>query len=459
MVRTTLLAITLAALTISWPVTAQDTAATPEEAKAIAKEAYVFAFPLNYYYRTIHSQVVDKNNPKGLGGFGKWRHDGLARPEDKETTMPNNDTPYSWAWVDVRSEPWILIQPPADGDRFYSSVWGDIWGQIIGYPGSVNEGQGGGTYLFAPTSWKGEKPEGVERVIYGETTILGTLTRTAVFGIDDLPNTQKIQQAYQLMPLSAYLKQPAPPSAPEPQWPAWDEGDMTDADFFKLTNFLMQFVVPNEADKPVYDMMAKLGIGPGGDYDPANLSPEVVAAINEGIAEGHKEIVDGAAVAVDSSRFYGTREFMGTRYLDRAVGVEVGGILPNVPKQAFYGQWTKDTSGGPMDGSKSSYTFTFPKGQMPPVRFFWSLTMYDLTTRLLVANSIDRYSIGDRTKGLKYGEDGSLTLYVQKDSPGPDKESNWLPAPAGPMSIISRMYGPDDKILDGTYKFPDPVKQ
>jgi hypothetical protein len=155
---------------------------------------------------------------------------------------------------------------------------------------------------------------------------------------------------------------------------------------------------------------------------------------------------------------YGTREFMGTRYLDLAVGVEAGGIIPNVPKQAFYGQWTADASGAPLDGSKASYTFTFPKGELPPVRFFWSLTMYDLTTRLLVDNPIDRYSIGDRTEGLQYGEDGSLTLYVQKDSPGADKESNWLPAPDGPMSIISRMYGPEPAILDGTYRFPDPVK-
>jgi hypothetical protein len=135
----------------------------------------------------------------------------------------------------------------------------------------------------------------------------------------------------------------------------------------------------------------------------------------------------------------------------------VGGILPNVPKQAFYGQWTKDASGVPLDGSRSGYTFTFPKGQLPPVRFFWSLTMYDLKTRLLVANPIDRYAIGDRTEGLKYDADGALTLYVQKDSPGKDKESNWLPAPAGLMSIISRMYGPDPRILNGEYKFPDPV--
>ena len=216
------------------------------------------------------------------------------------------------------------------------------------------------------------------------------------------------------MPLSAYLKQPAPPAAPAPDWPIWNEADMTNAEFFRLTNFLMQFVVPNASDKAMYEEMAKLGIGPGGDYDPAKFPPDILAAINRGIAEGHQEIVDGAAVAVDSGKFYGTREFMGTRYLDRAVGVEVGGILPNVPKQAFYGQRIKDASGEPMDGSKASYTFTFPKGQLPPVKFFWSLTIYDLRTRLLVDNPIDRYSIGDRTEGLRYGPDGSLTLYVQK---------------------------------------------
>ena len=193
---------------------------------------------------------------------------------------------------------------------------------------------------------------------------------------------EKIQQGYQLMPLSAYLKEPARASRANARWPVWNEADMTNAEFFQLTNFLMQFVVPNEMDNPMYEQMAKLGIGPKGGYDPAKFSPEILAAINKGIAEGHKQIVDGAATATVSSKFYGTREFMGTRYLDRAVGVEAGGIIPNVPKQAFYGQWTKDASGAVMDGSNAKYTFTFPKGQLPPVRFFWSLTMYDLKTPL-----------------------------------------------------------------------------
>ena len=373
--------------------------------------------------------------------------------------MPNNDTPYSWAWVDVRSEPWVLVQPAADGDRFYSSVWGDLWGHIIGYPGSVNEGQGGGTYLLAPVSWKGDVPRGIDRVIYGETTILGTLTRTAVFGPDDLPNTQNIQRGYKLMPLSSYLNQPVPPGAPAPDWPVWNEDNMTNAEFFKLTNFLMQFVVPNELDKPIYEEMTKLGIGPNGNYDTAKFPPDILAAMNKGIAEGHKEIVDGAAVAADFRKFYGTRDFMGKRYLDRAVGVEVGGIIRTFRSRP-------STANGPRMRTASRWTAQklithspFPKGQLPPVRFFWSLTMYDLKTRLLVDNPIDCYSIGDRTKGLQYGPDGSLTIYVQKDSPGKDKESNWLPAPDGPMSIIFRMYGPELSILDGTYKFPDPMQR
>jgi hypothetical protein len=432
---------------------------TAGEAQRIARDAYIFAFPLNYYYRTIYSQIADPKSKRSLGGFGRWRHDGLPGPADKETTMPNLDTPYSWAWVDVRSEPWVLVQPAADGDRFYSSVWGDLFAHIIDYPGSTIDGQKGGTYLLAPTSWKGEVPQGINRVIRGETTILGTLTRTAVFGTQDVPNMEKVQQGYRLMPLSAYLNQLAPAAAPMPAWPVWNEASMSNAEFFRLTNFLMQFVVPNEIDRPMHEQMAKLGIGPNGGYDPAKFSPEILAAINKGITEGHKQIVDGAATATDSSKFYGNREFLGTRYLDRAVGIEVGGIFPNVPTQAFYGQWTKDARGEVMDGSASKYTFTFPKGQMPPVRFFWSLTMYDIKTRLLANNPINRYSIGDRTEGLTRDADGGLTIYVQKDSPGKDKEGNWLPAPNGPMSIISRMYGPDQRILDGSYKFPDPVRQ
>jgi hypothetical protein len=431
---------------------------TPEEIKSISREAYIFCFPLNYYYRTIYSQIVDINNPKNLGGFGKFRHDGLASPNDKETTMPNNDTPYSWGWVDLRSEPWVLIQPPGEKDRFYSSVWGDLFGHIIAYPGSVTTGQKGGKYLLVSTDWKGQLPQGIDGIIRGETKILGTLTRTAAFGQKDMVNVDKIRKGYKLMPLSEFLKIAAPAAAAAPDWSKWNEASMTNMDFFKLTDFLMQFVVPNEMDSAIYRKMAIIGVGPGLSYDPSKYSKEQQDALLAGIEEGHKEIVDGAAKAVNSVPFYGNRDYMGTRYLDLAVGVEVGGIIPNTPEQAYYDQWTKDGKGDVMDGSKNKYTYTFPKGQFPPVKFFWSLTMYDLKTRLLVANPINRYSIGDRTKGLKYGKDGSLILYVQHASPGKGKESNWLPAPDGPMSIISRMYGPKDEILKGQYEFPNPAR-
>lgn len=431
---------------------------TPTEAREIAKEAYVFCFPMNYYYRTIYAQVIDPDNQQSLGGFGKWRHDVLALPTSKETTMSNRDTHYSWAWVDLRSEPWVLVQPPADGDRFYSSVWADLFAHIIDYPGSTNDGQEGGTYLLAPTTWKGELPKGIKRVIYGETTLLGTLTRTAVFSDDDVPNAMKIQQGYQLMPLSSYLHEAAPTEAPNVNWPVWNEENMTNAEFFKLANFLFQFVIPNEMDKSIYEKMAKLGIGPNGNYDTTNFSPEILAAINEGVTDGYKEISDGARTVKDGTKIYGNREFMGTRYLDLAVGVEGGGLIPNTSDQCFYGNWGKDAEGALLDGSKANYTFTFPKGQIPPVRFFWSLTLYDGITRLLVQNDINRYSIGDRTKGLKYNSDGSLTIYVQYKSPGKDKEGNWLPAPNGPMQIAARMYGPKPAIVKGEWKFPEPVK-
>ncbi|UNK48694.1 DUF1214 domain-containing protein [Lysobacter sp. S4-A87] len=438
------------------PPPAESAAVSPNEAFEIARDAYIFAFPLNYYYRTVHSEILDPGNPKSIGGFGKWRHDGLAKPADTETTMPNNDTPYSWAWVDLRAEPWVLTQPPADGNRFYSSVWGDLWGFIIDYPGSVIDGQKGGRYLLAPSNWQGELPKGVNRVIRGETTIVGTLTRTAVSGPADLGKMEAIQRGYKLEPLSAYLGQPAPAAAATPAWPAWDEAAMTDPRFFELTNFLLQFVVPNEGDKSIYERMARLGIGPGGTYKADALAPEIRDAVARGIADAHQQIVDGAAKAVDSTLLYGTRDYMTTRYLDRAVGVEAGGIIPNVVKQAKYGQWTKDASGQPMTGA-NKYTFTLPASDLPPVRFFWSLTMYDLKTRLLVDNPINRYSIGDRTPNLKKNPDGSLTIYVQHESPGKARESNWLPAPAGEMSIILRMYGPEDRILNGQYKLPDPV--
>jgi len=234
----------------------------------------------------------------------------------------------------------------------------------------------------------------------------------------------------------------------------WREEVLDSLEFFSFLDFLLGFfpVLPTEAD--LRARLAELGVG-GGDFEPAALTADVREALRQGIADGRAKLTEAAGQGQDSTGWFGSRTQLGADYLTRAVGVDKG--LYGLPaEEAWYAGWLADDRGNrPPDASKRDYTLHFPPRQLPPARFFWSATMYRLPDRLLVDNPIGRYSIGDRTPGLVYGEDGSLTLYVQRERPAdPAHAANWLPAPDGPFSIAIRVYGPDPKVLDGRWQRP-----
>jgi hypothetical protein len=189
---------------------------TAEQIRAMAKGAYVFTYPLVMNYRTMYAQAI-----KGDAAFGKWLHLALSSPADTDIVTPNNDTPYSYAWVDLRAEPWVLTLPKIEKQRFYTSQWDDLWGYVLDNPGSVLDGNDGGSYLLASPSWSGETPKGIKRIVRGDSDILGTLTRTQVVGgAADLPKVKQIQQSYKLEPLSKFLgtapRRQRPPSTGRP---------------------------------------------------------------------------------------------------------------------------------------------------------------------------------------------------------------------------------------------------
>ena len=428
-----------------------------DEARKIAKEAYLFHYPMVMMYRTMYIQSIDTRSASFSGGFGQWLHLGMSTPSDTDIVSPNNDSPYSYAWVDLRAEPWVLTMPAIEGDRFYTSQWDDLWGFVLDNPGSVEDGNDGVSVLLASPAWKGELPKGVKRVIQGDSEFLGTLTRTQLIDPKDIANVKKIQQQYKLQPLSAFLGKPAPEAAPAIQWKPWKEGAETTDEFWAYANFLLQFTVPNAQDKPVQDRAARIGIGAGKPWNPAALGKDVQEAIDAGMKEAFAELKKGQTHITDPSLFFRSREDTNKDYYNRALGVNVG-IFGNVKKVSVYFAVPKDDQGELFDGSKHSYQLTFTKDQIPPAKNFWSWTMYKLPRRWLVDNPIDRYSIGSGTPGLKKGADGSITLYFSAKSPGKDKESNWLPAPEGPFWLVLRTYGPGEAILDKNWTVP-PVKR
>ena len=426
---------------------------TPEEAKAIAREAYIFNYPLVMMYRTMYLQSIDTKSKSYSGGFGKWLHLGTSSPKDTDIVSPNNDSPYSYAWIDTRAEPWVLTMPKIEDERFYTSQWDDLWGFVLDNPGSVEDGNGGVSVLLASPTWKGELPKGVKRVIQGESEFLGTLTRTQLFEPKDLPDVKEIQQEYELQPLSAYLGKPAPNGVPAIQWKPWKEGLEATDEFWTYVNFLLQFTTPNPQDRPVRDRMARIGLVAGEPWDSAAHGKHVQEAIVAGMKEAIAELEDGQTKISDPSLFFRSRKDLNKDYYSRALGVMVG-IFGNVKKVSVYFAVPKDDHGELFDGSKHSYQLTFAADQLPPADNFWSWTMYKLPQRWLVDNPIDRYSIGSATPGVKKSADGSITFYYSAKSPGKDKESNWLPAPEGPFWLVLRTYGPGKTILNGTWKVP-----
>jgi hypothetical protein len=430
---------------------------TPDEARKIAKEAYIFNYSMVMMYRTMYLQAIDPKSKSYSGGFGKWLHLGTSSPKDTDIVSPNNDSPYSYAWVDLRAEPWVVTLPKIEAKRFYTSQWDDLWGFVLDNPGSVEDGNNGVSVLLASPTWKGELPKGVKRVIRGETDFLGTLTRTQLLGADDLPNVKKIQKEYKLQPLSAFLGKGAPKAAPKIDWIAWKEGDEKTPKFWKYASFLLQFTTPNDIDKKVLADMAKIGLESGKTLDPSKLDKDMQDALSGGIKDALADLQKQTTTFKDPSLFFRSRADAKDDYNNRALGVLVG-IFGNVKKVSVYFAVPKDADGGLFDGSKASYDIVFTKKQIPPAKDFWSWTMYKLPQRWLVDNPINRYSIGSATAGLKTANDGSITIHVSAKSPGKDKESNWLPAPDGPFWLVLRTYGPGKAIQDGSWKVPPIAK-
>lgn len=417
------------------------------EARAIAKEAYIYGFAMLENYNTLYKQVADTKAPEYVGGVGTFRHYAqLYTPDNHDVVTPNNDTPYSWAWLDLRAEPWVVSVPEVPEGRYYVQQWVDLFTYNFAYIGSRATGNEAGRYLIAGPGWNGQKPEGIKAVFPSETSLVMTLTRTALNGANDVANVRKIQSGMTLQPLSAYLGTSPPAAAPKIQFPAYDPSKVHSHDFIGYLNFLLLFTQPTHpSEVDLMQRFAKIGIGPGRPFDATTLSPSRLAAIDAGVMDAKATMSETAKSTLSSNGLFGSRDFLKNNYLTRAIAAEKG-LYGNSIEEAWYGGYVGD-------GNTLS-TIHFSKDALPPATFFWSVTLYTLPDRFLYANDLKRYSIGDRTPGLKYDADGGLTLYVGHVSPGKDKQSNWLPAPAGPYSAVGRVYGPSTAAIEGRWNLP-----
>jgi hypothetical protein len=441
--------LTVTAALLGLAVTAFGQTATPDEARVIAKEAYIYSYAPIASYGTWSKQATVPSAPEYVGGFNVFRHYSQAfTPENKDIVTPNNDTPYSWAWLDLRAEPMVLSVPAVPKDRYYVMQIIDLFTYNFGYVGVRSTGFEAGNYMIAGPAWKGEKPDGIAKVFQAETDIIGILGRTSLNGADDIENVKAIQAQYKLQPLSKFLNTPKPEPSSAIEFPPYDPAKATSHDFIGYINFLLQFAQPTvPSEKELMAKFAKIGIAPGAPWDASKVDPTTLAAIDKGVGDAKAEMEKVAKTTLSSNGLFGSRELLKNDYMTRAMGAEKG-LFGNSLEEAWYGGFVGD-------GSKPTL-LRFDADNLPPAKFFWSLTLYTLPDRFLYANALERYSIGDRTKGLKYGKDKSLTIYLGHTSPGKGKEANWLPTPKGKYSLVARIYGPEKGAMDGTWKLPLP---
>ena len=440
------------------------TAVTAEEARAIAKEAYIYANPLVDSYRAMYSWFIDRQSPEFKAPLNQIANvPRVFTPDDKAVQSPNSDTPYSFLALDLRTEPYVLTVPKIVKNRYFSIQLIDLYTHNFDYIGSRTTGNDGGKFLIAGPNWKGKPPKGITKIIRSETELAIAVYRTQLFSPDDIENVKATQAKYKVQPLSAFLGKPAPKAAPAIDFiaPLTREEITKSPKIFQQVNFVLQFCPTHMSEKELMTRFAKINVGAGQTFDWNAFSPEFQAAIGQGIADAWADFAQlkerADAGEIGTADVFGTREHLKNNYLFRMAAAALG-LWGNSEAEAIYPAYWMDADGQKLDGSHR-YTIRFAADQLPPVNAFWSLTMYELPEMLLVANPIDRYLLNSpMLPDFVRDADGGITLYIQHESPGKDREANWLPAPAGPFFMAMRLYWPKDKALEGTWELP-PLKR
>jgi hypothetical protein len=463
--------ITLLLLMSIAPFSARSAEISPAQARAIAAEAYLYGLPLVMNYKAMYLGAIAKDSPQfkaPLNGIKNAAR--LSTPDDKAIVAPNADTPYSWAYLDLRAEPLVLSIPSVEPHRYFSVQLIDAYTHNFAYLGTRATGNGAGQYLMAGPGWKGKTPPGINRIIISETPFILAFYRTQLFGPDDLDNVKKIQAGYDVQTLSKFLGTAAPPAAPALSFPVWDEHKAQGLGFFEYMDFMLRLCPVHPSEQTIRERLAAIGAGGGIPIDPARLSTEMKEALAAGMADMRSAIqkkleadIPFTNMALASLDVFGSREQyeaaarrtnLKNFHVLRATGTILG-IYGNSGEEAIYPNYLVDSENRPLDGAAHQYRLRLPAGKPLPAKAFWSLTMYDGKTLLLLANPINRYLINSpMLPALKQDADGGLTIYIQRDSPGKELESNWLPAPNGPFEVLMRLYLPEQQVLEHKWNVP-----
>ena len=436
-----------------------------EYAYTLGVQAYIFGFPY-VYLPSIRWSWVTVPKPAGgstpyapLNHFHHMRN--LTDASFRDGGTPNNDTLYSTAWVDISKEP-VILSHPEMGDRYFTFQLACMDDDNFAFVGKRTTGSKAGNFAIVSPDWTGKLPEGVTALPPSRTPSILIIGRTLVDGPADVPTVNALQDQYKLAPLSLYGKEGAKLPERRDVWKPFDPKQDPLAEW-KTMNKALAENPPEARLEKLLGLFAKIGVGPAQDVD--RLDEATQRGLVRAAATGRKLLADVVKSGVLGNRMnnwsippkvFG-RAGLNDDFLLRGSVQCLGGMVGNEPEEAVYYNTTIDGDGKAFDGAKN-YALHFAPGQLPKVNAFWSVTMYDMTFNL-VANPINRYAIGNRTKGLAQDADGGLTIHIQSTSPGKQRESNWLPCPAaGPFLVILRTYMPGREIVEQKWAPPAVVR-
>jgi hypothetical protein len=419
----------------------------------LARDAFIYGYPMVDMYNILYKYAADKSSPEYKAPFNVIAHNRqVASPEDKTVVAPNCDTPYSYAWMDLRAEPIVLTVPCFEKNRYVSLQLNDLYTYIFGYVTPRTNGNEGGDFLIASPDWSGAMPQGIKKIFQSTTQMALAFYRTQLFGPDDIADLWVVQDGFKIQPLSNYLGTAAPVSAAPLEFvePIDVRKEPTSMQFFFILNWMLQYMPALEEDREIRKKLETIGAGPAPAYSLPDK--EIQAALAQGMQAGLNTMIERLKTVRSSAELFGSREHFRGDFLRRAVGV-MAGVLGNSAEEYMGIGYQSDSEGQPFDG-KHAYRIKFRPGDLPPVKAFWSITVYDASS-LLYANPLNRYVINSpMIDQLIRDPDGGFMLCIQHESPGTEKEANWLPVPEGKFGLTFRCYQPGQAILNFTYRAP-----
>jgi hypothetical protein len=431
-----------------------------QEAKEIAKEAYIFGFPFVTNYRAFIHPLISGHPLMQGAGFNQFAHNRqLFPPTTADSTQ--RDTLFSLGILDLRREPVVISVPDVPEEQVYMLQLGDTSTESLPYISTLTTGnQASETVLVGP-DFQGYLPAArFDGIITTRGQFVIMMGRTVVFDPKDLSPAHAVQDGIRMRPLSQFLGSELPQEVEPVDFLPWKPESAAGLGIFDYINMALAWHPPAIYEMDAMAEFARIGVIPGRRFTTEGLSPENVRALEEGVAEANAMINDmaneGAGGELIGSWFWTTKDIsrFGRDYLTRAA-ISLRNIYPNAPDHAIYGTANRDLDGEPLTG-KNRYELRFEAGKFPPVNWFWSVTLYDSETTAMVPNPLERYTIGDRTAGLKFDDDGSLTLTIGHAEP--EDKANWLPAPEGAFYLILRLYGAKPEVMAGQWT-PPPVKR